>query len=105
MAIGPNLLWAIWLRLENKIVASILQIPAFHHGVRRIHRIIHDAQHGRDPNEPLRQGEATEDPETVKSESFMKHFVEELRNQAHGTPTEVDNPSPPPTSRNRDEKR
>ncbi|KAK0611232.1 hypothetical protein B0T14DRAFT_441381 [Immersiella caudata] len=86
--------------------SQILTIPAFHHGVRRIHRMIHDTRYGRDPNEPLRQGEATvENPETVKPESFFKFFVEEIRNQARGTPTEEDHVSPPSTSKKRDEKR
>ncbi|KAK0750495.1 hypothetical protein B0T18DRAFT_428431 [Schizothecium vesticola] len=84
-----NLLWQIYLGVETQLVAQILKIPAFHHGVRRIHRAVEDLRHGRNPNEPLYPGEATENPE--KSDGFFRHFTEELRNQFRGTPTE-----PPP---------
>lgn len=92
---------------------QLLRSPTFHRGVRRIHRTVEDLRHGRDPSEPLRQGEATgisnaaqcsrgrahaltkypaADPN--KTGGFFKHFVEELRNQARGQPTDVP-PSPP----------
>ncbi|KAL1851083.1 hypothetical protein VTK73DRAFT_9466 [Phialemonium thermophilum] len=89
--------WGILIRailmLEDAIVSQILRSPRFHHGVRRIHRTIEDIRHGRDPNEPLRPGEATEEPHLQKT-SFLAHFVEELRNQIRGTPS---NPPPPPS--------
>ncbi|ORY68334.1 uncharacterized protein BCR38DRAFT_334734 [Pseudomassariella vexata] len=71
---------------------QLLRSPAFHCGVRCIHRTIEEFKHGRDPNEPLRQGEATADPNR-SSDGFFKHFVDELRNQIRGTPTD---PPPPP---------
>lgn len=43
----------------NPATPQILKIPAFHHGVRRIHRAVEDLRHGRNPNEPLYPGEAT----------------------------------------------
>ncbi|KAK0649119.1 hypothetical protein B0T16DRAFT_456561 [Cercophora newfieldiana] len=88
--------WSLYLGVETKIVESILRIPAFHHGVGKIHKMVQDLRHGRDPNEPMRQGEATEDPEKLKPESFLRHFVDELRNQARGTPTDDDPPSSRP---------
>jgi len=36
-----------------------------------------------------------EDPEKIKSDGFIKHFIEELRNQARGTTTNNPPPSPP----------
>jgi len=36
-----------------------------------------------------------EDPEKIKSDGFIKHFIEELRNQARGTTTNDPPPSPP----------
>ncbi|KAH8881402.1 hypothetical protein GQ53DRAFT_832449 [Thozetella sp. PMI_491] len=85
----------IYSQLENMIVQQILRSPTFHRGVRSIHRRVEDYRYGRDPNEPLRPGEATEEPSLAKGNGFLKHFVDELRNQARGAPS---NPPPPPTS-------
>ncbi|KAK1830500.1 hypothetical protein QBC39DRAFT_353699 [Podospora conica] len=93
MAPIHNLFWQLFIQVENRIVAEILKIPAFHHGVRRIHRIVQDRRHGRNPNEPLYPGEATEEP--GKGDGFLKHFADELKNQFRGTPTEP----PPPSSK------
>ncbi|KAL2019556.1 hypothetical protein VTK56DRAFT_9523 [Thermocarpiscus australiensis] len=87
-----RLIWAAFLKVEDLIVAQILRSPRFHQGVRRIHRTIEDIRYGRDPSEPLRQGEATAEPN--RAESFFKHFIEELRNQARGKPTDLP-PNPP----------
>ncbi|KXX74039.1 hypothetical protein MMYC01_209554 [Madurella mycetomatis] len=87
-----RLLWAVYLRVEDLIVAQVLRSPGFHRGVRRIHRTVEDIRYGRDPSEPLRQGEATADPH--RTEGFLKHFINELRNQARGRPTDVP-PTPP----------
>ncbi|KAK1753599.1 hypothetical protein QBC47DRAFT_430393 [Echria macrotheca] len=80
---------------------AVLRIPAFHHGVRRIHRTIEDFRYGRNPHEPLRPGEATEDPEKVRGDGggFLRYFVEELRNQARGGSGSGTNPPGPPASR------
>ncbi|KAL2268078.1 hypothetical protein VTJ83DRAFT_2924 [Remersonia thermophila] len=86
-----RLFWAVYLRCEDLIVAQILRSPSFHRGVRRIHRTVEDLRHGRDPREPLRQGEATAEPN--RAGGFFKHFIEELKNQARGKPTD---PPPPP---------
>ncbi|KAK2596522.1 hypothetical protein N8I77_013409 [Diaporthe amygdali] len=81
------------LVLEDYIVERILRSPGFHSTVRRIHRKVQDQRHGRDPNEPLHPGEATELPGANENKSFPKYFVEELMNQFRGSPT---NPPPPP---------
>ncbi|KAL2131703.1 hypothetical protein VTI74DRAFT_4722 [Chaetomium olivicolor] len=93
MAPWGRLLWAVYLRVEDLIVAQILRSPTFHRGVRRIHRTVEDIRYGRNPSEPLRQGEATADPS--RSGTFLKHFIEELRNQARGKPTDVPPTTPP----------
>jgi hypothetical protein len=49
-------------------------------------------RHGRDPNEPLRPGEATEEPTKTP---FLSHFIDELKNQFRGTPTNPPPPGPP----------
>ncbi|KAL2115111.1 hypothetical protein VTJ04DRAFT_10774 [Mycothermus thermophilus] len=87
-----KLLWAVYLRCEDLIVAQILRSPTFHHGVQRIYRAVQELKYGRNPTEPLRPGEATAEP--GRAGSFLKHFVEELKNQARGKPT--DPPPPPP---------
>ncbi|KAK4235091.1 hypothetical protein C8A03DRAFT_46697 [Achaetomium macrosporum] len=92
MAPWARLMWAAWLRVEDLIVAQILRSPSFHRGVRRIHRTVEELRYGRDPSEPLRQGEATADP--TGSSSFLRHFFEELKNQARGKPSEPP-PNPP----------
>ncbi|KAK3313965.1 hypothetical protein B0H66DRAFT_368812 [Apodospora peruviana] len=74
-------------RMEDAIVNSLLRSSRFHHGVRKIQRTVQDIRHGRNPDEPLREGEATEDPNLEKG-SFFGHFLDELRNQIRGAPTE-----------------
>ncbi|KAG8162133.1 hypothetical protein KVR01_007898 [Diaporthe batatas] len=93
MAFWLNYIIRTALILEDYIVARILRSPGFHNTVRRIHRRVQDQRHGRDPNEPLRPGEATELPGPNDNKSFPKYFVEELMNQFRGSPT---NPPPPP---------
>lgn len=72
--------------IERRLIETLLRSPSFHNGVRRIHRVIQDVRYGRNPDEPLRPGEATEDPQKTKLETFFKHFIEEIRNQARGDP-------------------
>ncbi|KAK4136136.1 hypothetical protein BT67DRAFT_375989 [Trichocladium antarcticum] len=91
MAPWARLAWSLVLRIEDVLVATILRSPSFHRGVRRIHRTVEDMRHGRDPTEPLRQGEATADPH--RTTGFFKHFIDELRNQFRGGPA---NPPPAP---------
>ncbi|GAB0132076.1 hypothetical protein EsDP_00000524 [Epichloe bromicola] len=75
---------------------QILRQPGFHRAVGRIHRAIHEQRHGRNPHEPLAPGEATADPErSATRQSFIRHFVDELRNQARGNPTDLANKRPP----------
>ncbi|KAK4096475.1 hypothetical protein N658DRAFT_436050 [Parathielavia hyrcaniae] len=90
MAPWARIFWAYWLTIEDKFVDQLLRSSTFHHGVRRIHRTVQDIRYGRNPHEPLRQGEATAEPNN--KQSFLKYFIEELRNQARGKPT-----NPPPT--------
>ncbi|KAK4203175.1 hypothetical protein QBC40DRAFT_167467 [Triangularia verruculosa] len=93
-----RIFWQVYLRVEDQIVARILQSPGFHHGVRRIHRRVEDFRYGRNPHEPLRPGEASADPREghEQARSFLKHFIDELKNQAKGKPTDVAPPSAPP---------
>ncbi|KAF5248396.1 hypothetical protein FAUST_332 [Fusarium austroamericanum] len=75
--------------LEDHIVASILRQPGFHRAVGRIHKTIHEKQYGRNPHEPLAPGEATADPNSAsRNEQFAKHFIDEIKNQFRGKPTE-----------------
>lgn len=66
---------------------QILRRPGFHRFVGRIHRTIDEKRHGPSPDEPLRPGEATEEP---GRESFISHFAKELRNQARGKASKDD---------------
>ncbi|KFA70602.1 hypothetical protein S40285_04697 [Stachybotrys chlorohalonatus IBT 40285] len=80
---------------EDRIIEAILRQPSWHRFVGRIHRSVHERQYGRNPHEPLAPGEATADPDaTGRSTGFLKHFVDELRNQARGRPSDV--PREPP---------
>ncbi|KAH7143607.1 hypothetical protein EDB81DRAFT_947664 [Dactylonectria macrodidyma] len=89
--------WALRViqSFEDHIVASILRMPGFHRAVGQIHKRVHEAQHGRNPNQPLAPGEATADPDAIgRRDRFAKHFFEELKNQVRGKPTEL--PREPP---------
>lgn len=72
--------------MEDRIVAHILRQPGFHRAVGRVHKTIHERQHGRNPNEPLAQGEATRDPTVQgdKAPGFWRHFREEIGRQVRG---------------------
>ncbi|TPX07734.1 uncharacterized protein E0L32_010630 [Thyridium curvatum] len=87
-----NLFVRTLLLCETAIVNRILASPGFHRAVGRIHRRVEDYRFGRNPHEPLRPGEATEEPNVTRS-GFLGHFVDELKNQIRGTPT-----NPPPSS-------
>ncbi|KAF4999564.1 hypothetical protein FDECE_11485 [Fusarium decemcellulare] len=68
---------------------QILRRPGFHRAVGRIHKTINEKQYGRNPQEPLAPGEATADPNSNDRRSqFAKHFLDELKNQFRGKPTE-----------------
>ncbi|KAK0384672.1 hypothetical protein NLU13_8758 [Sarocladium strictum] len=74
---------------------TILKQPGFHRAVGRVHRTIHEKQYGRNPHEPLAPGEATADPNNPgRTQSFLKHFFDELRNQSRGKATDL--PHEPP---------
>ncbi len=95
----------------------LLASPRFHRIVRRVHKEVEDIRHGRDPNQPLRQGEATGEfgllyqlymrfgtdewpylslePPTADRRGFLHYFIDELKNQIRGTPTNPPPPSPP----------
>ncbi|KAL5601462.1 hypothetical protein BROUX41_002555 [Berkeleyomyces rouxiae] len=82
----------ILTHFEDQIVAHILRRPGFHRAVGKIQRSVDDMRYGRNPDEPLRPGEATEEQRaagdtTTQGGSFMAHFVQELKNQARGVPT------------------
>ncbi|CEJ94828.1 hypothetical protein VHEMI10335 [[Torrubiella] hemipterigena] len=85
-----NIIHRMVIVFEDHIVNAILRQPGFHRAVGKIQRTVDDQIHGRNPNEPLRPGEATSDPNAPTSEGFLKHFVSELRNQASGRPTDLD---------------
>lgn len=74
---------------------QILRQPGFHRAVGRIYRAIHEKQYGRNPHDPLAQGEATADPTAASTrKSFLKHFAEEIRNQFRGKPTDLSEKPP-----------
>ncbi|KAL8302886.1 hypothetical protein RB601_008211 [Gaeumannomyces tritici] len=86
----------VFSAVEDSIYQSLMRRPGFHHFVGRIQREVDELQNGPHPNAPpLRPGEATEDPSRPGS-SFMRHFVDEVRNQIRGTPSEIPPPPPPP---------
>jgi hypothetical protein len=86
--------------VANLTTVQLLRSPAWHRFVRRVHRAVEEGKYGRDPTEPLRPGEATEDPGRA-STGFLKYFIEEMKNQAKGKPTE----SPPGVQKYKQPKR
>ncbi|KAI0593964.1 hypothetical protein F4775DRAFT_463813 [Biscogniauxia sp. FL1348] len=88
---GPRFLISVIVMVEDFIVKQLLRSPGFHRGVQRIHDQVHNIKYGRNPHEPLRQGEATKEP-GVDVNGFLSHFYDELRNQLRGKPT---NTTPP----------
>ncbi|KAB5536252.1 hypothetical protein GE09DRAFT_1226974 [Coniochaeta sp. 2T2.1] len=71
----------VFLAFEDRMITALLRSPTFHRGVQKIHRKVQDVKHGRDPNDPLRPGEATEEP---GKPSFLQHFIDEVKNQIKG---------------------
>lgn len=94
--------WALRtvVALEDRIVELILRRPGFHRVVGRIHKTVHEAQHGRYPNEPLSQGEASANPNRG-SGGFLKFFKDEITNQFKGKPTDLSKESPKQPTRKR----
>ncbi|KAI2607831.1 hypothetical protein GGR54DRAFT_403067 [Hypoxylon sp. NC1633] len=87
-SLRPTMRWASCLFLvEDYIVGKLLQSSTFQRGVRRVHQTVHNYKHGRNPDEPLREGEATRKPTGSRLSNFMLHFIRELRSQARGTTT------------------
>ncbi|KAF4508056.1 hypothetical protein G6O67_004488 [Ophiocordyceps sinensis] len=80
------------MAFEDRIIASILRQPAFHHLVRRIHRAIHEKRYGPSPHHPLAPGEATAEPNPRSG--FFKHFRAEIRNQFRARPTDLSKKPP-----------
>jgi MIOREX complex component 7 len=77
---------------EDRIIEHILRQPGFHRAVSRVHKAVHEARHGRDPSQPMSQGEATRDPEAVKNGlgrtgRFWTLFREEVARQVTGRET------------------
>ncbi|KAI5920161.1 hypothetical protein F4810DRAFT_713861 [Camillea tinctor] len=81
---GPRFLLTVIL--SDFIVKKLLRSPGFNRGVQRIHDQIQELKYGRNPHEPLRQGEATRE-QGVDVNGFLAHFYDELRNQLRGKPT------------------
>ncbi|KAF9870473.1 hypothetical protein CkaCkLH20_12140 [Colletotrichum karsti] len=81
--------------LLTPYVPQILRSPGFHRGVGRIQRFVDEKQNGPMPHEPLRQGQASADPE---GKGFAHHFFQELKNQLRGTSTDSPPPGPPKRS-------
>ncbi|EQB50596.1 hypothetical protein GCG54_00010083 [Colletotrichum gloeosporioides] len=92
MAPPLNLLIRALVAFEDVIIRQILRSPGFHRGVGRIQRFVDEKQNGPMPHEPLRQGEASANPE---DRGFAHHFFEELKNQFRGTPTDPPRRGPP----------
>lgn len=94
--------WALRtvIALEDRIVETILRRPGFHRAVGRIQKTVHEAQHGRNPHEPLNQGEASADPNRTNT-GFFKMFKDEITNQFKGKPTDLakEPPKQPPAKR------
>lgn len=68
-----------WQRvLEAYLVQALLRTPAFHRAVEKIAKNVHRIRHGIPPEEM--GGTRIDDP-TKSSNSFLKHFSEEVQTQ------------------------
>lgn len=73
----------MWLRVfEVWLTARLLASPTFHRGVRNVHKKVHELRHGKDPAEM--GGTNIDNPD---AKGFLGHFIDELKEQAKGTPT------------------
>ncbi|KKA30862.1 hypothetical protein TD95_000729 [Thielaviopsis punctulata] len=76
---------------KDQIVALILRRPGFHRAVGKIQRSVDDLRYGRNPDDPIRPGEATaEQSSGADGGGFLRHFIDELKKQAAGKPTDID---------------
>ncbi|KAK5075957.1 hypothetical protein LTS08_002466 [Lithohypha guttulata] len=66
-----------WL-VERKLVETLLRSPTFHRSVQKIHKQVHQLQHGKPPE--YHGGTNLEDPAAGSGvKNFVKLFWEELK--------------------------
>jgi len=78
---GPPI-WAILSLLEARIVSTLLESPAFHRGVRKVHRRVHEMRHGKIETPPEDVGGAYQErPKPARGgfKRFAELFLEELQ--------------------------
>ncbi|KAL2072188.1 hypothetical protein VTL71DRAFT_11531 [Oculimacula yallundae] len=77
----------LWLRIaEVWLTERLLDSPAFHRVVKRVHKKVHEIQRGEkleDPSETT-GGTNIEAPKP-DAQRFLKYYMEELRDQFKGT--------------------
>ncbi|KAJ9602293.1 hypothetical protein H2200_013148 [Cladophialophora chaetospira] len=68
----------IWM-LEKRLVDTLLRSPAFHRGVQKVHKKVHEIQHGKPPE--YYGGTNLDTPEATEggAKNFFKIFWEELK--------------------------
>ncbi|ESZ94106.1 hypothetical protein SBOR_5526 [Sclerotinia borealis F-4128] len=72
---------AMWLAaFETWAVARLLRSPTFHSVVRKAHKRVHEARHGKDPSEM--GGTNIDDPN--KSSRFIQYLKDEIKDQFWG---------------------
>ena len=60
----------------------LLASPTFHRGVRKVHKKVHEIRHGKDPADM--GGTNIDSPDGSQSNRFLKHYMDELKNQFRG---------------------
>ncbi|OQU95899.1 hypothetical protein CLAIMM_02059 [Cladophialophora immunda] len=70
---------AWWWLLEKRLVEMLLRSPSFHRGVQRVHKKVHEIQHGKPP-EYYGGTHLDHDQATERGVGhFLKLFWEELK--------------------------
>jgi len=68
-----------WWMIEKRLIETLLRSPSFHRGVQKVHKTVHQLQHGKPPEY---YGGTHIDPEREAGrgvKNFFKLFWEELK--------------------------
>ncbi|MCJ1341465.1 hypothetical protein MMC09_006761 [Bachmanniomyces sp. S44760] len=76
----------LWFRVvEVWMVNKLLQSPAFHRTVRAVHKRLHEARHGKDPEQMGGTNiDKAGDSKLDDAKRFWSHYLDEVKEQLNG---------------------